>query len=158
MVLTRPADEPRRVWLDARPRDLARASITAGRARFPVDAAIWLCCEALSVIDSRHLDDALAAVLPTGDERVPDELRPWHDQLRRGSGWHEPQLPEITMPLALADEIVPAIVQEAVEVAGDHDRLSAVLRAERAAVSDGGRRLRDLLVAGAPAIRRSPAT
>jgi hypothetical protein len=156
-LLARPDDDPtQRVWLRARPGDLARASVTAGHVRFPLDPAIWLCCEALCAIDLDELDDALAAVRMPRDEQVPAELGPWLIQLRVGSGWHEPRLPQITMPGALADQLTAAVVQAAVTVAADPARLRAVLRAEEAAVCDGGRRLGQILAGGAP-VRRSAA-
>ncbi len=157
MVLTRPEEIPRTVWLKARPRDLAYASVAAGHARFPVDAAIWLCCEAVCATDPRDLDDVLATIRPPTAERVPIQYRLWRAQLRDGSGWHEPQLPQITMPAALADKLTPAISRVGVEIAADPDRLNAVLRAEAAAISDGGRRLSDVLRAVAAPVRRNAA-
>jgi hypothetical protein len=157
-LLARPDDDPtRRVWLQARPGDLARASISAGRARFPVDPAIWLCCEALCAVELDELDDALAAVKMPRDERVPAQLGRWLVQLRAGSGWHEPQLPQITMPGALADQVNAAIMRAAVRVAADPARLRAVLGAEEAAVCDGGRRLGQVLLSDAAPVRRSAA-
>ncbi|MEA2274683.1 MAG: hypothetical protein QOJ29_4952 [Thermoleophilaceae bacterium] len=145
------------VWLHAQPRDLARAAVASGRARIPVDAAIWLCCEAVCAVDAVELDDALAAIGVPHHERVPQMLGPWRAQLREGSQWHEPRLPYITMPAALAEEITPSLTQAAVEIAADHKRLSAVLRAEAFAVDDGGRRLRDVLADAGIQIRRSAA-
>lgn len=157
VTLTRPDDDPRTVWLRARARDLARASVAAGRARVPADAAIWLCCDAVRTIDAGELDDVLAAIEMPRHQHVPDELRLWFAQLRDGSGWHEPQLPRITMPADIADEITPAITQAGVQVAADLARLNAVLRAEAAAVSSGGQRLRDVLADAAATFRRDAA-
>jgi hypothetical protein len=157
VTLTRPEDDPRTVWLRARPRDLARASVAAGHAGVPVDAAIWLCCDAVRTLDNPGLDDVLAVIEMPRRQHVPDDLRLWFAQLRDGSGWHEPQLPRITMPADLADEITPAIAQAGVQVAADPARLNAVLRAEAAAVSNGGRRLRDVLADAVATFRRNAA-
>ena len=157
-LLARPDDDPtQRVWLQARPGDLARASVAAGRTRLPVDAAIWLCCEAVRAVGARDLDHALASVRMPEDVRVPEGFHRWLGQLRDGSGWHEPQLPQITMPGALADRLTVPVTQAAVIVAGDPVRLRAVLRAEEAAVCHGGRRLSDVLAVAAGLVRRSAA-
>lgn len=157
VVLTRPEDRPRTVWLNADANDLAYASLAAGQAHFPVDAAIWLCCEAVSTIEPSDLDDVLASISLPDPERVPSAYWLWRAQLREGCGWHEPRLPQIMMPAALANTLTPAVTQAGVEFAADPERLRTVLHAEAAAVSDGGRRLSDLLAAASPSVRRSAA-
>lgn len=155
MLLTRPEDDPTGVWLDASPAALARAAVLAARLRFPIDAGIWLCCEALSAIGDRPLSDAINAADRSRCGRVPDDLRPWLRQLTSGSGWHTADLPRVTMPTAVSERTSPSIRLAAVDVASDATLLPRIIALEIQAVRAGGRRVGELLGARSRHVRRS---
>jgi hypothetical protein len=83
----RPGSRAARVLLDAPPRALAAAAVTAARRRFPVDAAIGLALEADKRIEHRWQGAGAAA---------------WLAQLEHGYRWWEDELPIAWLPADVA--------------------------------------------------------
>ena len=145
-LLMRPGETPVRVRLPGQPADAARAGVHCARASFPVDAAFSLCVEAIAAVGATRLESRLLGVTPPAVSRVPSRLEPWLSQLDGGCGWYEDDLPFVRIPARLASAAAcPEIATHALWLAADAVRLPYVLRAERLAVSDGGRLLTETL-------------
>jgi hypothetical protein len=125
--------------------DLARAGATCARASFPVDVAVALAVEAIQSVDERRLSPLLAEPPLLPHSPIPPEFRAWVEQLERGCGWYEDDLPFVQLPARLMRSLRDDVMEAATAVVADEAQLSALRKVEHFAVASGARRLADVL-------------